>query len=65
MKPDARSIAPAEPVPQPIQRLLGRETQAAFALELGITAARLGNIYNGAELSKEWPSGCASGCPAY
>jgi transcriptional regulator with XRE-family HTH domain len=36
-----------------IQRLLGHETQAAFARELGITPARLGNIYNGAELSKE------------
>ena len=50
------SMAPAEPLPQrlwAIQRLLGHETQAGFARELGITPARLGNIYNGAELSKE------------
>ena len=50
------SIAPAEPLPQrlwAIQKLLGHMTQAAFARELGITPARLGNIYNGAELSKE------------
>ena len=50
------SVAPTEPLPQRlwvIQRLLGHETQVAFARELGITPARLGNIYNGAELSKE------------
>lgn len=49
-------IAPDEPLLRrlwAIQRLLGHETQAAFARELGITPARLGNIYNGAELSKE------------
>ena len=50
------SIAPVEPLPQrlwAVQRLLGHETQAEFARELGISPARLGHMFNGAPVSKE------------
>jgi len=50
------SIAPDEPLPLrlwAIQRLLGHETQAGFARELGVSPARLGHMFNGGPVSKE------------